>query len=114
MMFHICSDIMKTNNLSDKVHLLNVSSKNIKIGEQNSKAVCIDFIHSFNEFIYFVRVSLLITEIFDSAVFGEHCLSTLRHAWEELIDLDIGKVIPNSVKIYGALLESSYLKSHSR
>jgi hypothetical protein len=28
---------------------------------------------------------MVVTEIFDAALFGEHCLSTLSHAWKNLI-----------------------------
>ena len=38
------------------------------------------------------RVDLVVTEIFDAALFGEHCLSTLSHAWSHLLNNTENKV----------------------
>lgn len=43
--------------------------------------------------------SLLITEMFDAGLFGEHILQTLSHAWEHLIN-NVGRVIPNKAEFF--------------
>ncbi|XP_017781167.1 PREDICTED: putative protein arginine N-methyltransferase 9 [Nicrophorus vespilloides] len=56
--------------------------------------------------------NVLITEIFDSALFGEHCLETLIHAHEKLLEKDC-RIIPASAKIYITGIESKNLaKKH--
>lgn len=43
--------------------------------------------------------SLLITEMFDAGLFGEHILQSLIHAWENLMS-DVGRVIPNKAEFF--------------
>ncbi|KAJ0181445.1 hypothetical protein K1T71_003530 [Dendrolimus kikuchii] len=43
--------------------------------------------------------SLLITELFDAGLFGEHILQTLSHAWEYLIN-NVGRVLPNRAEFF--------------
>ncbi|XP_075980343.1 protein arginine N-methyltransferase 9-like [Anticarsia gemmatalis] len=43
--------------------------------------------------------SLLLTEMFDAGLFGEHVLQTLSHAWEYLIN-NVGRVVPNKAEFF--------------
>lgn len=43
--------------------------------------------------------SLLLTEMFDAGLFGEHVLQSLIHAWETMIS-DVGRVIPNKAEFF--------------
>lgn len=43
--------------------------------------------------------SLLLTEMFDAGLFGEHVLQSLIHAWENMIN-DDGRVIPNKAEFF--------------
>ncbi|KAJ8735077.1 hypothetical protein PYW08_014327 [Mythimna loreyi] len=43
--------------------------------------------------------SLLLTEMFDAGLFGEHVLQSLIHAWENMIS-DDGRVIPNKAEFF--------------
>uniref|UniRef100_A0A2A4J975 Protein arginine N-methyltransferase domain-containing protein n=1 Tax=Heliothis virescens TaxID=7102 RepID=A0A2A4J975_HELVI len=43
--------------------------------------------------------SLLVTEMFDAGLFGEHILQSILHAWEHLIS-DDGRVIPGEAEFF--------------
>lgn len=47
-----------------------------------------------------VKGNLLIAEIFDAALFGEHILETLIHAWNFILNKENTKVIPESANVY--------------
>ena len=57
------------------------------------------------------RVSLVVTEIFDAALFGEHVLSTLYSTHKNLLDRSHGLVVPNRAVVYGVLIESDELRN---
>ncbi|XP_063394436.1 protein arginine N-methyltransferase 9-like [Cydia fagiglandana] len=61
------------------------------------------------------RRSLLVTEVFDSGLLGEHVLQSLSHAWNNLI-ADSGKVIPHSAEFFvmGAKCDHLYMKYQLR
>ena len=68
------------------------------------------------------RVSLLVTEDFDSALFGRNILMTLKHAWSELLlpshyqtDSNIGSamVIPNKASIYASAIQCEEIRTES-
>lgn len=52
--------------------------------------------------------SLLITEMFDAGLFGEHVLQSLSHAWEYLIS-SAGRVIPNKAEFFVIGAKSDFL-----
>lgn len=54
--------------------------------------------------------SLLLTEMFDAGLFGEHVLQTLNHAWEHLIN-NVGRVIPNKAEFFVIGANCDYLCS---
>ncbi|XP_031341593.1 protein arginine N-methyltransferase 9-like [Photinus pyralis] len=56
--------------------------------------------------------NVLITEIFDAALFGEHALETIIHAWDNLLDAS-STVIPHSADLFVTGFSSSdLLKRH--
>ncbi|XP_026815599.1 protein arginine N-methyltransferase 9-like isoform X2 [Rhopalosiphum maidis] len=64
------------------------------------------------------RVSLVITETMDAGLFGEHILSTLKHAWDKLFlppkskvnhELLHGSVIPHHATVYAVPIQCSYV-----
>lgn len=60
-----------------------------------------------------VKGNLLIAEIFDAALFGEHILETLIHAWNFVLDKEDSKVIPQSADMYIVGINSAELwKTH--
>lgn len=76
---------------------------------------------SINSDLYF-RVSLVVTEIMDAGLFGEHILITLKHAWDKLLlppkskinsELPHGCVIPYSAKVYAVPIECSYVRKRN-
>ncbi|CAK1600284.1 unnamed protein product [Parnassius mnemosyne] len=52
--------------------------------------------------------SLLITEMFDAGLFGEHILQTLSHAWEYLLS-NTGRVVPNKAEFFIAAANCNHL-----
>lgn len=57
------------------------------------------------------RVKLIVTEIFDAALFGEHVLTTLQSALKNLLDSSNGLVLPIRAKVFGILIESQELRN---
>ncbi|XP_023954684.1 protein arginine N-methyltransferase 9-like [Bicyclus anynana] len=45
------------------------------------------------------KCSLIVTELFDAGLFGEHILQTLSHAWKNLLSSS-GQVIPHTAKFF--------------
>ncbi|CAH3859982.1 unnamed protein product [Pieris brassicae] len=45
------------------------------------------------------KCSVLITELFDAGLFGEHILTTLHHAWKNLL-FENAKVLPSSAEFF--------------
>ncbi|XP_014354742.2 protein arginine N-methyltransferase 9 [Papilio machaon] len=54
------------------------------------------------------KCTVLVTEMFDAGLFGEHVLQTLLHAWNYLIDVG-GKVIPGRAEFFVAGVNCNYL-----
>lgn len=52
--------------------------------------------------------SLVIMELFDAGLFGEHVLETMSHAWEYLISV-VGRVIPSKAEFFIMGANSDYL-----
>jgi len=71
--------------------------------------------------MYF-RVSLVITETMDAGLFGEHILTTLKHAWDKLLlppkskvnpELPHGCVIPHHATVYAVPIQCSYVRKRN-
>lgn len=60
------------------------------------------------------RVDLLVTETFDAALFGEHVIPSLIHAWENILHPETGKVIPERATVYVCAIESEKLRLQNR
>lgn len=64
------------------------------------------------------RVTLIVTETFDSGLFGEHVLKSLDHAWEHLLDKEARQpaaaVIPEKAEVFACLIESKWIRSGQR
>lgn len=62
--------------------------------------------------LVYPQAHILVHEIFDSAVFGEGLLPTLRHAWDVLCSPNTISV-PAAVRVYAQLVACSYFASAS-
>lgn len=88
MLCDLTGRIFKNNNL-ENVKLIQGNSNTIK----TAPAPC----------------NLIVTEIFDAAVFGESCLKTIKHALDTFIKGNNFKIIPAGVKLYVTAFESHEL-----
>ena len=75
-----------------------------------------------------LRVDLVVTEIVDAGLLGEHIVPTLRHAWKELLLPRIphpaavetsgcgheGQVIPRGATVYAVAIECAEIRRQSR
>jgi tetratricopeptide (TPR) repeat protein len=82
----IARQVIADNNYSDQITILHKKSTNLTIGEDLP-----------------ARSDLLITEIFDVGLLGEHCLPTLLHARENLLTED-ATIIPAAAKLKAFLI----------
>lgn len=55
-----------------------------------------------------VKGNLIVTEIFDAALFGEHMLDTLTHALDNLVEKDF-QIIPRAATVYITGIQSNKL-----
>lgn len=62
------------------------------------------------------RVHLVVTEIVDAGLLGEHIVPTLRHAWKELLlaPESGGMVIPCGATVYAVCIESPEIRNRSK
>ncbi|XP_047542268.1 protein arginine N-methyltransferase 9-like [Vanessa atalanta] len=56
------------------------------------------------------KCSLLITELFDAGLFGEHILQSLSHAWENLL-LGDANIVPQKAEFFIMGVDSEFLNS---
>ncbi|XP_050355014.1 protein arginine N-methyltransferase 9-like [Nymphalis io] len=56
------------------------------------------------------KCSLLITELFDAGLFGEHILQSLSHAWENLL-LNDADIVPQKAEFFIMGIDSEFLNS---
>ncbi|XP_050422220.1 protein arginine N-methyltransferase 9-like [Adelges cooleyi] len=105
IMSKIASEVMVLNKMENSIKLFNINSNQISIPEHIEE-----------------RVSLVITETMDAGLFGEHILSTLQHAWENLLlppkskenpELPHGCVIPLRATVYAVPIECSYIRQRN-
>ncbi|KAL8576382.1 hypothetical protein ACOMHN_048949 [Nucella lapillus] len=62
------------------------------------------------------RVDLVVAEIFDAALFGEHCLSSLSHAWSHLLHNGPhrrGQVIPRAAELYVCAIQCPQIRKEN-
>lgn len=67
------------------------------------------------------RVTLAVTETFDSGLFGEHVLKSLDHAWEHILRVEQSTcsqpkatVIPEKAELFACLIESQWIRDGNR
>lgn len=68
------------------------------------------------------RAELVVTEIVDAGLLGEHIIPTLRHAWKELLlpprspgsHAPCGHVIPSGATVYAMAIECAEVRKKSQ
>jgi len=94
-MHTVAQEVLKLNGFENKVKLINKHSYDLIIGEDLPD-----------------KADLLVCEILDSYLIGEHMLPTINHAKKNLLKLNPVtqkyNVIPQSAKITVQLIESNY------
>lgn len=88
----LATHIIELNGLKDKITILNKHSSQLTIGQDLPQ-----------------KVDVLIAEVFDRALVGEDALSTIQHAWQNLLKED-AQTIPEGASLYGALIECPHLQ----
>lgn len=92
MLYFMCKDVLEVNEIADKVILLNDMSTNISVPKSIPQ-----------------KAQMLVTEIFDAALFGEKALTTISHALKNLLQPD-SVVLPAKAVLYGAFIESEEIR----
>ena len=109
-MYEMGRDVLKANNMETLVHTVHKKSTDIKVGEDIPK-----------------KVSLVVTETLDCGLLGEGILTTIKHAWSNLLlpsaedsalqPLDVkpvSKVIPGGAIVYGMVIMCDDIKNQTR
>lgn len=109
-MYEMGHDVLKANNMETLVHTIHKKSTDIKVGEDIPK-----------------KVSLVVTETLDCGLLGEGILTTIKHAWSNLLwpsaedsarqPLDtkpVSKVIPGGAIVYGMMIMCDDIKNQTR
>lgn len=96
IMLNIAQQVLKINNLEQRVRLLNKYSHDLTETDLGG-----------------VRSDLIVTETLDSGVFGEAILQTLIHAKEHLLQPNTGRIIPSRIQMYIAGFESKQIASEN-
>ncbi len=79
-------------------------------------------IHSYSYMYVLYRAELVVTEIVDAGLLGEHIIPTLRHAWKELLlppastlcHAPSGHVIPSAATVYAMAIECEEIRKKSQ
>eukprot|EP01038_Epipyxis_sp_PR26KG_P008212 gene8212-11112_t len=103
----IAKECIKNNGFSDKITVINKYSTHLTVNPFN--AISVD--KNMND-VYDLpcKMSLIITELVDSGLLGEHIIPVLRDAAHRLLQPH-GAIIPYSTSIYGKPIQSSYIAS---
>ena len=94
LMIKLAKTIASVNNCQEIIHFIPKLSINLNEGDVPSK------------------FSLVVTETFDSGLFGEHVLETLHHAHHNLL-ADNGRILPASAKFYVAPIQSQHISKYT-
>jgi protein arginine N-methyltransferase 7 len=87
--------IVRANGYADTITVLNARSTTLRVGVDLP-----------------TRADVLVTEIFDCALLGEHALPALEHARRELLTPD-ARLVPRHARLLGQLVESDRLRAHN-
>lgn len=106
-MFEVSQDVLKANNMSENVLLVNKKSTEITVGDDIPS-----------------RVNLVVTETMDCGLLGEGILKTMSHAWEHLLysskdypgssNLTASRVIPCGATLYGMAVTTPDIRTQCR
>lgn len=93
-------EIMKDNNVREKIKLIKKISTNIVVG--NNDGCDMES-----------RANILVTEVFDTDLIGEGAISTFQHATEFLLTSDC-IVVPHSATIFCQVIESPLVNNWNK
>ncbi|XP_052791753.1 protein arginine N-methyltransferase 9-like [Mya arenaria] len=97
-MIDVARDVLLANGAQNKVHLLHKHSTALQLPTDIPE-----------------RVKLVVTETFDAGLFGEHIVSTLVHAWKNLLSTSpTGTVIPCGATVYVCGIECDTIRAKTR
>ncbi|WP_158581379.1 50S ribosomal protein L11 methyltransferase [Actinomadura spongiicola] len=91
----VARQIMINNKVQSKVTVVSTVSTDLRVGVDLPR-----------------RADVLVTEIFDCALFGEGAVPAIRHARRDLLRPD-ARIIPGRARVLGQLIESEELLAHN-
>ena len=93
--------------------MIELSKKISNVNNCEEKIKCIPKLSiNLNEEDVPEKFSLIVTETFDSGLFGEHVLEILHHAHLNLLAQD-GRILPASAKFYVAPIQSKHISQYT-
>lgn len=87
----VAEQVVADNGMSDRITVVNARSTDLRVGVDLP-----------------ARADVLVTEIFDCGLLGEHVLPVLEHARAELLRPD-ARLVPGRARLWGQLVDSSQL-----
>lgn len=94
VMCELANYILKDNDLVSQIKVVNKMSTSMTVSDLAGQ----------------LQASLLVTELFDAGLFGEHILKALSHAWQNLLS-NSATVIPNGAEFFILGAHSSMLRA---
>ena len=88
--------IIKRNGFADQIKVINKLSSDLVVGVDLEE-----------------RADILVTEIFDYGLLGEHAFSAIEHAKNHLLKPN-AQLIPSGARVYAMCIESSEIYKHHR
>lgn len=92
-----------------KIEFLNGHSSSLIVSDSNHSLSTPSPLHHLPQ-----RVDLVVTELVDSGLVGEHMIKVLRHARQQLLKEDSGIMIPAAACLYAYPIECKELRSRQR
>ncbi|CAA9277701.1 MAG: hypothetical protein AVDCRST_MAG41-3359 [uncultured Corynebacteriales bacterium] len=87
----VAEQVVADNGLSDRISVVNARSTDLRVGVELPD-----------------RADVLVTEIFDCGLLGEHVLPVLAHARRELLRPD-SRLVPGSARLWAQLVDSEQI-----
>jgi predicted RNA methylase len=88
--------IIQRNGFADQINAINKLSTNLVLGVDLEE-----------------RADILVTEIFDNGLLGEHAITAIEHARQHLLKPD-AQLIPSGARVYAMLIESIEIYKNHR